>query len=441
MGGGRASWSASTARVEHAEHAPGAGVVRAPEAGEHRRLGHPARFGAQHAPASGVDADVRDAVDQPRRVATTLKRMTGAPESRCTTLSAAESVRFWSKCQIGVDPDACWLWQGVTDASGYGFFRAGGRTRRAHRVAYEAAYGLVSAEAVVMHACDVRRCVNPRHLALGTQGENVADTAAKGRAWWQRRECADAHQCRVMETTFFALQLPLPVPTWAGVLQRRRGPRVARPLQERFLSRVPAVATETEACIEWPGTLDSNGYGVIVSAGKAHGAHRVSWELRHGPVPTGLCVLHRCDNRRCVNPVHLFVGTRAENSADMVSKRRGRGGGLRGGDAPGALLKEEVVIDIRRRYGAGERQVGMAKEFGVSVSAISRAVRGTTWRHVEAPAVRREGPRHARLSPTDVVAIRRRHAAGERQTDLARDFGVSWSAVHEVVKGKSWAHR
>jgi HNH endonuclease len=75
-------------------------------------------------------------------------------------------------------------------------------------------------------------------------------------------------------------------------------------------------------CIEWTGSKDPSGYGRIGIAGVRHRTHRLAWELVHGPIPEGIQVLHRCDNRPCCNVEHLFLGTNAVNMADRDAKGR-----------------------------------------------------------------------------------------------------------------------
>lgn len=96
-------------------------------------------------------------------------------------------------------------------------------------------------------------------------------------------------------------------------------------LAERFWEKVRRVGPSS--CWEWTAHCDRRGYGEIGSSGnrgKPHlRAHRVSWEIHNGPIPDGLFVLHRCDNRKCVNPHHLFLGTAKDNTQDMLAKGRG----------------------------------------------------------------------------------------------------------------------
>lgn len=154
-------------------------------------------------------------------------------------------------------------------------------------------------------------------------------------------------------------------------------PRIS--LRERFLATVRK--GQGGECWEWP-IADAWGYGFIGEGGK-HGrrlkAHRVAYEVFIGPIPDSLFVCHRCDNRRCVNPDHLFLGTHRDNMADMVTKKRGAGPGHKGEDHGRAKLTEGQVLAIRSASGT-LKEIGTA--FGIRHSQVWNIKNRVSWAHI-----------------------------------------------------------
>lgn len=141
----------------------------------------------------------------------------------------------------------------------------------------------------------------------------------------------------------------------------------------RFWSNVSVAAG---GCAEWTAATDPNGYGEFHHNGHVKRAHRVAWEIASGrPIPHGMMVLHRCDNRRCVNWQHLFIGTHQDNMADMQAK--GRKASVRGPNNPRAKLEPEQVAAVK----ADPRpQRVIARDFGISKSQVGNIKRGEQWR-------------------------------------------------------------
>jgi hypothetical protein len=149
-------------------------------------------------------------------------------------------------------------------------------------------------------------------------------------------------------------------------------------VDESTARRFWAKVERGDGCWTWTASrYTANGYGQffvawVNGATVTTTAHRVSWELTHGPIPDGSWVLHRCDNRSCVRPDHLFLGDHDANMADMA--RKGRSGR--------AKLTAAKVAEVRRRLAVGEKHRTIAADFGVSRSAVTRINSGRIWRHV-----------------------------------------------------------
>src|SRR3990167_3912979 len=165
-------------------------------------------------------------------------------------------------------------------------------------------------------------------------------------------------------------------------------------LAVRFQRKVGSA--NERGCHLWVGATMREGYGVIHVGTKKRRrnllAHRVAWALHSGQEPpSDLCVCHHCDVPLCVNPSHLFLGTRGDNNRDR--HRKGRSGAaagdrhssrthpesvVRGTRIWGSKLSEQQVREIRRRFPA-ETVCSLARSFGVSAHSVSKIIRGIAW--------------------------------------------------------------
>jgi len=135
--------------------------------------------------------------------------------------------------------------------------------------------------------------------------------------------------------------------------------------EERFWSKVE----KTENCWNWTAATCC-GYGYFWIIDKQYRAHRISWILSNGPIPDGLDVLHKCDNRKCVNPDHLYLGTAVENHRDVFLR----------GKLPNSKLTKEQVLSIRQDP---RLQREIAKEYGIVPSSVSEIKSHKRWNYLE----------------------------------------------------------
>jgi hypothetical protein len=184
-------------------------------------------------------------------------------------------------------------------------------------------------------------------------------------------------------------------------------------IERRFWSKVnkngPTQPHMDSPCWEWTGAHNYQGYGRFGVDGINNHAHRVSFMLR-GAIPSGLCVLHRCDNPPCVRPDHLWLGTRADNIADM--------------DAKG-----------RRVFHSGPAHAN----FGKPVKTPAFGDKNGSRRHPER-LPRGSSHWHARVSEADVMSIRACASAGEPLPELSVRFCVNYQTIWSIVRRRTWRH-
>lgn len=159
---------------------------------------------------------------------------------------------------------------------------------------------------------------------------------------------------------------------------------MSRDWTDRFWAKV----RKGPECWQWTGWCHKSSkthrrlpYGKFKIRGKTCLAHKLSYELAFGPIPSGKVVRHTCDNPKCVRPDHLKLGTLSDNMQDMMRRGRGNGQIPGGTDHPSARLTEDEVRTIRESSDSST-QAELAKEFGVSSSTISGIIRGRIWKHV-----------------------------------------------------------
>lgn len=160
-------------------------------------------------------------------------------------------------------------------------------------------------------------------------------------------------------------------------------PYFKRPPQGRGLTAMEKIEWRVmpepnSGCWLWLSSLGTDGYGSANINGIKGGAHRVAWIIYKGEIPPGLHVCHKCDNRICVNPDHLFIGTPGDNIQDMM--RKGRNVAPRGTRSAHAKINEEIVRKIRSEGGTLRQK---AAKYGVCPQQVHRILKGERWAHVK----------------------------------------------------------
>lgn len=222
-----------------------------------------------------------------------------------------------------------------------------------------------------------------------------------------------------------------------GIVCQRCGfVNIYNTLSERLWSRID----KNRDCWEWVGPLNLHGYGQLKYRNRMYQAHRLAWELTNGPIPDNLFVCHKCDNPVCCRPDHLFLGTHADNMADMVAKGRAR----KGSDVYVSKLEEIDIPIIRELHAQGAKVPSIARKYNVKSNAIRRIIEGKTWKHIVSDVgitvLPDEECRYG-MTETLVANIRADFATGMLSyNQLAKKYNISLGTIHDVVKRRTWKH-
>ena len=212
--------------------------------------------------------------------------------------------------------------------------------------------------------------------------------------------------------------------------------------KKRFFSKVD----KTDTCWIWKASIRGNsGYGAFKINGKVKSAHRVSWEIYNNKsVPEGLLVCHKCNNRLCVNPEHLYVGTYVDNMRDAIRNGvRDHYKYVYGEKVGTAKLSEDNILEIVRLHEEGLSQKEIAKKFKVDRSAIGNVLRGKTWKHIDRKIFKhytRKKSRNPKLLAAEVLSIRLLAKEGISTKHLANKFNVSYSTIYDIIHFRTWKH-
>jgi len=224
-----------------------------------------------------------------------------------------------------------------------------------------------------------------------------------------------------------------------------------RPIDDALWDRLVARAhrNSSTGCLEWSRSCTSRrvgttlyAYGRVWTGKRVELAHRAAWRAWHGPIREGMCVCHHCDNPKCIEPTHLFVGSHFANMRDCADKGRTRPQKgpmrvLRGRERWSAKVSERDVLEIvRLRNEGGLTYEQLAEKYGIDRMQISLICRGLAWQHVTRPVFTPVRRIKTRYSAETIEQVRAMRASGAKLREVAEKFGMTTGYVSHICQGR-----
>lgn len=194
-------------------------------------------------------------------------------------------------------------------------------------------------------------------------------------------------------------------------------------------------------CIVWTGYVEKTGYATMRFKGNRIKVHRASWIAHNGDIPDGLLILHKCDNRKCINPDHLFIGTQQDNMDDMKTKGRDNRVGVKGSKNHNTNIDEVDVKMIRQRFIDGESRKTLMCDYQLGKTTLQSILSNKSWKHVqlgsETALICQKGYAK-KLTADDVRYIRKNYKNPLTRQQAANKFGVSPGNIDLIIANKIW---
>lgn len=209
----------------------------------------------------------------------------------------------------------------------------------------------------------------------------------------------------------------------------------------RFWSKVGK--KDIEECWEWIGGLDKDGYGrfKVRSGIRTLKSHRLAYYLSNNKKQNSLLVCHKCDNPKCCNPNHLFIGTQKDNRIDCVKKGRMVQNCKHGEESDKSKLTADQVKDIIEEYYSGNAsQIVLSKKYGVTATNIGAIVTNKIWKHLHDGLVRKK-PLYIRSKITKEQAekiLYEYKSQGVNTKELMKEYDVSYGIIQKLITGVTW---